>query len=1005
MKKLLFIFIIVSFLPLMAFDFDGDGLDDVWEIRHFGNIIDQDGWGDPDYDHLNNKDEVIAGTDPNNPDCDNDDLKDGHEVNTYHTDPFDKDSDGDGLKDGEEVHIYHTDPNDTDSDDDGLDDLFEVENGINPNSTDSDGDTLNDYEEVKSYLTDPMKEDTDGDTLRDDFELANGTDPLKADTDDDSHNDNVDNCQVTYNPSQQDSDGDLLGNECDNCPFISNASQEDLDTDGFGTQCDNCAAIYNPAQTDWDDDMVGDLCDNCPSLANNTQDDDDLDFNGDICDLCEGFDDNIDVDENGIPDSCDVSGVVAGSGQAIDLSGVSDCLIANGPNVGSGDFTVEVWYRPQNQNDKAIIAAQGMANYGDKGWLIEINSPTRGDVRFVTSVGEVGNGELNAELGAIGGSWHHIAVSVGRSNAGSNAKLYFDGKVVASGNIRTGDIGNTHLTLGCTKGSPLYYDGKIDGFKMWDEARTEEQIEKDRFTLSYEPTEHMTVSYLFDLSAGRIFRDYSGHKRTALFFNADGDSSGAVDYSGAHAVRHTDEDVPLTIDAGYSTRGPVSIIPTAGYPPNDGEIVDNGDNTYTYTNDLDSPANDQFSIDVDDGTDMTTYTFRIVSEAVNDGPKSGANIYSTDENTPIKMWSPGPTLLTDDWDPEGNLFTLSYFDPSSEHNANVIVLFDGSFTYDPSVSIRLASLGTGDSITDTFHYMLTDAEANSRMIPVTITVNGINDAPIAMSDTVDLKGLRKGRVDVLANDIDIDSSTLTIEIITEPLYGTLTVVDAGKVDITMTGDYYGEDEFYYRAYDGEDYSKTVRVVILASKMRGSSACSSSDTCLSGFCVDGLCCNSACGDGAEDCMACSILSGGTQDGVCTPVAENAVMCRAAKDVCDAVEMCDGFSTECPEDDAAPIGKPCDDALFCNGQDSCDGRGVCGHAGDPCIENQECSNICNDADDTCIVADGTECDDALAWTENTSCLDGACVGTETDGSCLAPYELADFPFTVKSTIQGH
>ncbi|MFT3774784.1 MAG: kelch repeat-containing protein [Minicystis sp.] len=46
------------------------------------------------------------------------------------------------------------------------------------------------------------------------------------------------------------------------------------------------------------------------------------------------------------------------------------------------------------------------------------------------------------------------------------------------------------------------------------------------------------------------------------------------------------------------------------------------------------------------------------------------------------------------------------------------------------------------------------------------------------------------------------------------------------------------------------------------------ACSASNQCSSGFCVDGVCCNTACGGGANDCQACSVAAGASQDGTCT-----------------------------------------------------------------------------------------------------------------------------------------
>lgn len=58
---------------------------------------------DPDSDGLTNNQELQINTDPNNPDTDNDGLKDGEEVNLYKTDPTKPDTDNDSYTDGQEV--------------------------------------------------------------------------------------------------------------------------------------------------------------------------------------------------------------------------------------------------------------------------------------------------------------------------------------------------------------------------------------------------------------------------------------------------------------------------------------------------------------------------------------------------------------------------------------------------------------------------------------------------------------------------------------------------------------------------------------------------------------------------------------------------------------------------------------------------------------------------------------------------------------------------------------
>jgi hypothetical protein len=79
--------------------------------------FDQQGWSitvteaaaDSDGDGLTDAEEVLLGTDPNNPDSDGDGLGDGAEVYTHDTDPLLFDSDTDGFGDGAEL-AYGSDP-------------------------------------------------------------------------------------------------------------------------------------------------------------------------------------------------------------------------------------------------------------------------------------------------------------------------------------------------------------------------------------------------------------------------------------------------------------------------------------------------------------------------------------------------------------------------------------------------------------------------------------------------------------------------------------------------------------------------------------------------------------------------------------------------------------------------------------------------------------------------------------------------------------------------------
>jgi len=114
-------------------DVDGDGVDD--EVDNCPAVAnpdqtdtDGDGLGDAcddddDADGLSDADEAVFGTDPLDPDSDDDGMLDGAEVlaadGTGCPDPLNADSDGDDLSDGAEVTL-DTNPCDVDTDGDGV---------------------------------------------------------------------------------------------------------------------------------------------------------------------------------------------------------------------------------------------------------------------------------------------------------------------------------------------------------------------------------------------------------------------------------------------------------------------------------------------------------------------------------------------------------------------------------------------------------------------------------------------------------------------------------------------------------------------------------------------------------------------------------------------------------------------------------------------------------------------------------------------------------------------
>ncbi|QRN97239.1 OmpA family protein [Archangium violaceum] len=223
---------------------------------------------DTDKDGLSDADEIARGTDPNDPDSDDDGITDGTEVNIGGTNPLDDDSDDDGLIDGNE-----------DADHDGVRDPDETD----PRDADSDDDGLQDGTE--KGITEPQGDDTNTSVFIPDADPSTTTNPLDPDTDDGSvkdgdedtnHNGRVDDGErdpnVTADDTVIDSDGDGLSDDDERGR---GTDPNNPDTDGGGVNDGEEVRRGTDPKSVWDDQelrVVGSGCsatgsDNVPALG------------------------------------------------------------------------------------------------------------------------------------------------------------------------------------------------------------------------------------------------------------------------------------------------------------------------------------------------------------------------------------------------------------------------------------------------------------------------------------------------------------------------------------------------------------------------------------------------------------------------------------------------------------------------------------------------------------------------------------------------------------------
>jgi VCBS repeat-containing protein len=185
----------------------------------------------------------------------------------------------------------------------------------------------------------------------------------------------------------------------------------------------------------------------------------------------------------------------------------------------------------------------------------------------------------------------------------------------------------------------------------------------------------------------------------------------------------------------------------------------------------------------------------------NQPPVANPDSYSTNEDTTLTIAAPG--VLANDNDPNGD--TLTAVKQSDPSHGTVTLNSNGGFTYIPTSNY----FGS-----DSFTYKAFDGALYSNLATVSITVNAVNDAPVAYPDSyttnedVTLTITAPG---VLGNDVDVDGDTLTAVKVTDPTHGAVTLNSNGGFTYIPSSNYYGSDAFTYKAYDGTVYSNTVSV--------------------------------------------------------------------------------------------------------------------------------------------------------------------------------------------------
>lgn len=261
------------------------------------------------------------------------------------------------------------------------------------------------------------------------------------------------------------------------------------------------------------------------------------------------------------------------------------------------------------------------------------------------------------------------------------------------------------------------------------------------------------------------------------------------------------EDVAGTFTATATNIDGDAVTASIVAQPTRGAVAITGTNPFTFTY---TPAQDQ------NGTD--SFTFRVVNAgnasangtvavtiaAVPDLPRIAPLSVVTPEDT-------GKNGLVNATDPDGGPDPLVVAVATPPVHGTVVVGANGQYAYTPAQDYFGA---------DSFSVVAHSGTRESAEVQIPITVTSVNDLPVALDDTASIAATGASDIDVTANDEDIEDSTLTVEIVTQPP-GANAVVNNGAIRVTPAAGALGPTRLSYlvRDSDGGTATASVRIVM------------------------------------------------------------------------------------------------------------------------------------------------------------------------------------------------
>jgi len=164
------------------------------------------------------------------------------------------------------------------------------------------------------------------------------------------------------------------------------------------------------------------------------------------------------------------------------------------------------------------------------------------------------------------------------------------------------------------------------------------------------------------------------------------------------------------------------------------------------------------------------------------------------------------SVLANDSDPDGDTLTISSFD---QPGSGTVTQSVDDLTYTPNQDFNGS---------ESFGYTIGDGNGGTATAYVYVNVASVNDIPTANDDSLTTDEDTSISIDVLSNDTDPDSDTLTLQSFTTATDGSVQDDGSGWITYTPNPDFNDSDSFGYTIDDGNGGTSSATVNITVNSV-------------------------------------------------------------------------------------------------------------------------------------------------------------------------------------------